>query len=107
LPVVSQRYAVDILDALADRPRSFAELRDCLRARRRELDRALRTLAAQGALRRHTQEGSWDRRPPAQVRYELTNVGRFLVDQLSSVDVWTTLYEYYLYGDRRSGPASQ
>jgi hypothetical protein len=38
LPVVSQRNAVDILDALADRPRSFAELRDRLRARRRELD---------------------------------------------------------------------
>ena len=97
LPIVSKRYAVDILDALAERPHTYAELRTSLRAHRHDLDTAIRTLAAQGAIQRPAHPGSWDGRAPAPTRYELTT-GHHLAHQLSQLEIWTAIYEYYLHG---------
>jgi len=97
LPIVSKRYAVDILDTLAERPHTYAELRTSLRAHRHDLDTAIRTLAAQGAIQRPTHPGSWDRRAPAHAQYELTTTGHELAHQLSQMNVWTAIYEYFLY----------
>jgi DNA-binding HxlR family transcriptional regulator len=98
LPVVSQRYAVDILDAQAERPCTYADLRTSLRARRRGLDRAIRILAAQDAIRRPAHTGSWDRRAPSRTQYDLTATGQHLADQLAQLDTCTAIYEYQLYG---------
>ena len=98
LPVVGRRYAVHVLDALAEKPRTYAELRTSLHARRRDLDRAIHTLAAQGALERPGHPGSWDGRAPAPTRYELTTTGHHLAHQLARLDIWTAIYEYCLHG---------
>jgi DNA-binding HxlR family transcriptional regulator len=85
LPLASQRYAVDVLDALSERPHTYAELRKFLRAHRRGLDDAMRALTTHGAIRRSGHGGSWDQRAPGSTRYQLTlpangarvTVGRF------------------------------
>jgi DNA-binding HxlR family transcriptional regulator len=91
--LVSQYRAVEILDALAEEPQTLRDLRALAHASRRPLVRTLRLLAAHGLVRR-TQPGSWDRLRPVG-RYELTTEGRALADQLSILDVWTSLYEQY------------
>jgi DNA-binding HxlR family transcriptional regulator len=98
LPLASQRYAVDVLDALSERPHTYAELRKFLRAHRRGLDDAMRVLTAHGAIRRSGHGGSWDQRAPGSARYHLTATGRHLTHQLSQLDTWTALYEHHLYG---------
>jgi DNA-binding HxlR family transcriptional regulator len=98
LPVVGRRYAVHVLDALAEKPRTYAELRACLHARRRDLDKAIHTLAAQGAIERPGRPGSWDGRAPAATRYALTTTGHHLAQQLARLEIWTAIYEYYLHG---------
>lgn len=92
--LVSRYRAVEILDALADRPLTLHELRSEAHACRRPLARTLRLLAAHRLVRR-TYPGSWDRLRSAG-RYELTAQGRDLADRLSALDVWTDLYEHYL-----------
>ena len=103
LPVVGQRYVVDVLDLLDDHPRTDGELRAALHAGRGDLDNAIRTLATLAAIRRPDCPGSWDRRAPASTRYELTATGRNLARRLSELDVWTAMYEYYLYGPPHRG----
>ena len=98
LPLASQRYAVDVLDALSERPHTYAELRKFLRAHRRSLDDAMRALTTHGAIRRSGHGGSWDLRAPGSTRYHLTATGRHLTHQLSQLDTWTALYEHHLYG---------
>jgi DNA-binding HxlR family transcriptional regulator len=97
LPVVSRRYAVHVLDALAEKPRTYGELRASLHAPRRHLDRAIHTLAAQGAIQRTGHPGSWDGRAPAATRYALTTTGHHLARQLARLEIWTAIYEYYLH----------
>ncbi|MGY6651460.1 winged helix-turn-helix transcriptional regulator [Amycolatopsis sp. TRM77291] len=94
--LVSQPCAVEILDALTDVPRPFADLRGRLRASRRTISSALRVLAAAGVVRRRGHCGSWDSLPPPSTRYELTATGREFTRQLNRLEVWTTLYEHYL-----------
>ncbi|HKS44572.1 MAG TPA: hypothetical protein VJT49_05555 [Amycolatopsis sp.] len=88
--------AVDVLDALGARPRTFAGLRSDFRARRRDLDAALRVLAAYGLVRRCGQPGTWDWCAPLSVSYELTGKGRHLAGELEDLDVWVRVYERYL-----------
>lgn len=95
LRVVSRRYAVDVLDLLANRPRTFDELRAAVRARPRELDDAIRSLATENAITCPEQPGSWDARAPATTRYELTATGQDMIDRLCQPDAWTTMEEYY------------
>lgn len=96
LGVVSCPGAVEVIDALDDGARSLAELRKAVRLSRRQLDGAIRVLAAEGVLRRLGGQGSWDLAPTQETRFELTAPGRQLADELSEIDVWTAVYEYYL-----------
>jgi DNA-binding HxlR family transcriptional regulator len=96
LSVISSRHAVEVLDLLAESPRTFDELRRCLHARRKELDRTLRALAADGAVRRW-RPGTWDHDSTCGDPYELTAAGHHLADQLSDIEVWTAIYETYLH----------
>ena len=89
--LVSQRYVVEVLDALADAPHTRAELRRLLHARPAALDAAVRALAAHGAVRQPDQ-GTWDLPGSAGTRYQLTPEGHRFVALLSRLDVWTALY---------------
>jgi DNA-binding HxlR family transcriptional regulator len=89
--LVSRRHVVEVLDALAESPRTRADLRRQLPGRARALDTALRALAAHGAVRR-TDLGTWDLPGAATTRYQLTPAGHRLVALLSRLDVWTALY---------------
>jgi DNA-binding HxlR family transcriptional regulator len=97
--LVSQYRAVEILDALAERSHTLRDLQTRARACRRPLARTLRLLAAHGLVRRPAHPGSWDRLLRAD-RYELTPAGRQLVDRLSVLAPWTSLYENYLHDIR-------
>ena len=89
--------AVDVLDLLAAGPAGFSALRTMLRVRRRELDAALRVLAAHGLVHRHGHLGTWDWRAPLSARYALTDDGRDLAARLDDLDVWVTIYQRYLH----------
>ncbi|WP_284740393.1 hypothetical protein [Amycolatopsis sp. RTGN1] len=93
--------AVELLDVLAGGARTLAELRRVVP--RRALEPALRVLAAEGALRR-SQAGTWDGRPGGGSVFALTATGRRLVDHLSDLDVWVTVYDDYFNG--QPGPGS-
>ena len=93
--LVSQYRAVEVLDALTERPHTLRELQSAIGAARRPLARTLRVLAAHGTVRR-TSSGSWDRLNRTAARYDLTGTGRQLAAELSRLDVWTELYEHYL-----------
>ena len=96
LGVVSCPGAVEVLDVLDEGPRSLAELRRSARLSRRRIDRAIRVLAAEGVLRRSGEQGSWDAPPVPEALFELTATGRRVAAELSEIDVWTAVYEYYL-----------
>lgn len=91
--LVSRYRAVEILDALTDRPFTLHDLRIATHASRRALARTVRLLAAHGLIHR-THPGSWDRLHTG--RYDLTPAGRALADCLSVLDVWVDLYEHHL-----------
>jgi DNA-binding HxlR family transcriptional regulator len=87
---------VDVVNALADGPATFRTLRVRLRVRPRNLDDALRMLAAHEVIRRRDHYGSWDRPAPADARCELTETGWELACQLERCVVWVAIYDYYL-----------
>ncbi|MFI5784029.1 hypothetical protein [Nocardia sp. NPDC051570] len=89
--LVSHRYVVEILDTLAERPRTAREL-IATRTQARDVGRALRTLAAQGFVCADG-EGSWDTTPPLRGPIRLTPAGLNVVDLLSNFLVWEALYE--------------
>jgi len=92
--LVSQPYVVEILDLLRREPLTQRQLGRTLP--RRRLTRALRALAAHGAIRRRDRHGSWDHLVPAT--YELTTIGRETVALLEQADTWDALYQRYLGG---------
>jgi DNA-binding HxlR family transcriptional regulator len=100
--LVSQRYVVEVLDALTARPLTLPELRRILRARPRPLVSAVRSLAARGAVRRLGHHGSWDDRGSLTTRYALTGTGREIAGRLERIEVWDALYQRYVCG-RESG----
>jgi hypothetical protein len=73
--ILDQPYAVEVLDGLATRPGTSAELRADVHAPSRALAAAVRGQAALGAIRRRGQHGSWDFIAPDAVVYELTDNG--------------------------------
>lgn len=93
LLIVGQRWAVEVLDALCQRPSTLAQLRGRLRASPGAMVGALRRLGALGAVRRCGCAGSWDVPEPDAVVYELTGVGARWARQLMRLDVWVALYE--------------
>jgi DNA-binding HxlR family transcriptional regulator len=93
--------AVEVLDALVEGARSPAGLRTAVPLSRRKLERVLRTLAAEGAITRCGEPGSWDLRLARSTRYALTPRGHEFVTIMSDLDVWVTIYESYL--DDRGG----
>jgi DNA-binding HxlR family transcriptional regulator len=93
LDLIRRPYLAEILSALAEQPHTLATLRRHTGAPRRAAVAALRALAAHHAISRTTAAGSWDTTRDRHVRYQLTAAGRALVEQLSSLDVWTALYQ--------------
>lgn len=89
--------AVEVLDALADTSCAFAELGKAARVPRGRLERVLRTLAAEGAVRQ-SRSGSWDARANQDTAYVLTAAGHRLAADLADIDVWTAFYERHLNG---------
>jgi DNA-binding HxlR family transcriptional regulator len=94
--ILGQPYAVEVLDALAGRPATRAELRARVHAPRRAVAAAVRGLASIGAIRRRGQHGSWDLLAPDAVVYELTDNGVGLAAELSRFDVWLAICENHL-----------
>lgn len=93
--LISCPGAVELLDELADGPRTLAALARVVP--RRMLEPALRVLAAQGALRR-SKAGSWDGRPGGGSVFALTATGHRIIGELSDLDVWVAVYDDYLNG---------
>jgi DNA-binding transcriptional ArsR family regulator len=87
--LVSNRHVVEMLDALSRGPRRTAELTSTISGRRRALARALRVIAAHGLVTAD-RRGSWDQLPWPADRLRLTQCA---VESLSSLAVWTALYE--------------
>jgi len=87
--------AAEVLDVLADSPRSFLELARVVPVSRRKLEPVLRTLAVGGALV-CCEPGSWDGRSRRST-FVLTAEGRHLARELSDLDVWVAVYEHYLH----------
>ncbi|RDI49055.1 hypothetical protein [Nocardia mexicana] len=88
--LVSQRYAVEVLDALAQRPRTSAELAT-FAPQSSVLDRTLRELAARGIIRT---DGTWDDTRTLPGTITLTAAGFALIGALSRFDVWAALYAH-------------
>ncbi|MGK3202753.1 hypothetical protein [Amycolatopsis sp. MEPSY49] len=93
--VISCPAAAEILDELVVGPRRFRELRGLVPLS--VIQRALRVLAAEGALRCDT-GGSWDGRLNGGAVFALTGPGRQIVSELSALDVWVAVYDRYLNG---------
>lgn len=89
--LVEHRHVVEILDALSQRAHTLAELRSAIGGRW-TLPHAVRVLAARGLVTAE-RPGSWDGSPRQAGQLILTERGRRTVDALSSVAVWTALYE--------------
>ncbi|WP_280265266.1 hypothetical protein [Nocardia wallacei] len=88
--LVSHRYVVEVLDALARRPRTPAELA-ALAPRPSAVDRALRELAARGIVRA---DGSWDDPRTVLGPVTLTAEGFAIIGALSRFEVWEALYAH-------------
>jgi DNA-binding HxlR family transcriptional regulator len=95
--LISQRYVVEVLDALTVRPLTRRQLGELLGVHRPALAVALRALASNGAIRRLDCHGSWDRPDLAATGYELTGTGRALVELLQHDELWDALYQRYLH----------
>ena len=76
---------------------TLRRLRRVLLARRAELTFSLRALAAYGAIRRCTGQGSWDDRDDATTSHESTGTGRDVLAVLDRVDAWQEIHLRYLY----------
>ncbi|MBB5916756.1 DNA-binding transcriptional ArsR family regulator [Nocardia transvalensis] len=89
--LVSHRYVVEILDALSGGPRCASELSAVVHTRR-GLGHALRVLASQ-ALISTERDGSWDVPVTGIDSVRLTRRGQRIVEALSSIEMWTALFE--------------
>ncbi|HVV11987.1 hypothetical protein [Amycolatopsis sp.] len=96
--LLSCPLAIILIEYLAIGRLSLSELRALARARRRATEAALRVLAAHQLVARCGVRGTWDARPEASARFELTDSGRQAARQLEELDVWVTIYQRYLYG---------
>ncbi|WP_433759535.1 winged helix-turn-helix transcriptional regulator [Nocardia sp. CA-135398] len=94
--LVSHRLVVEVLDAVAARARAVSELTTAVAGARRALESALRVIASDGLIVADP-KGSWDRPPADTAVIRLTGRGQAVVAALSSLAVWTALYE-------KSGP---
>ncbi|MEV2221329.1 hypothetical protein AB0E01_15780 [Nocardia vinacea] len=90
--LVSHRFVVEVLDALADRARAVSELTTAVTGARQTLAEALRVLASHRLIVADPQ-GSWDQPPADTSVIRLTGRGQATVAALSSLAVWTALYE--------------
>ncbi|WP_433599285.1 winged helix-turn-helix transcriptional regulator [Nocardia sp. CA-135953] len=90
--LVSHRFVVEVLDALTHRPQSVSELTAAVTGARRAPAAALRVLASHGLILADP-EGSWDQPPADTSVIRLTGRGQAAVAALSSLQVWTVLYE--------------
>jgi DNA-binding IclR family transcriptional regulator len=89
--LVSHRYLVEILDLISRDPRGVDDLAAAVPAARTSVPHVLRVLAAHRLVATEG-EGSWDDIPPGAHKIGLTALGRQTVEALSSIDVWTALY---------------
>ncbi len=89
--LVEHRHVVEILDVLSHRTHTLAELRSAIGGRW-TLPHAVRVVAARGLVVAEL-PGSWDDALSQAGRLILTERGRRTVDALSSLTVWTALYE--------------
>ncbi|MTE16204.1 hypothetical protein [Nocardia aurantiaca] len=96
--LISHRYVVEILDAVASSPRTFRQLTATV-GPHHAIEAALRILASHRLIETD-QHGSWDRRPVGATCIQLTDRGRYTVSTLSSLAVWTALYERTDHGHR-------
>ncbi|WP_433522614.1 winged helix-turn-helix transcriptional regulator [Nocardia pseudovaccinii] len=98
--LVSRRHVVEILDALSNRPHTTAELTTLIHVRRNTLARVLRVIASQSLIAADSQ-GSWDWPLEATDVIRLTGRGTQTIESLSSLSVWTALYECAGYEHER------
>ncbi|AYF75202.1 ArsR family transcriptional regulator [Nocardia yunnanensis] len=91
--LLNHRGVVELLDLLADRPRTVRDLRTALGLRRPGVSRVLRVVAAHGLVRTEG-PGSWDDALSITTPIELTETGWRTVELLSSFTVWESLYQH-------------
>jgi hypothetical protein len=89
--VLSHPYVVEVLDVLWQRAMTLAEISSGVPAGRRGLAVALQVAAAHGLVTR-TDSG---RSAGSSINpvYHHTDLGRLTVDTLSSLSVWTAMFE--------------
>jgi len=97
--LVSQQHVVEVLDVLAAGPMTAAQLSAALPRGRRRLTVALRELVISGLVAGDI-PGTRDGVAPANERYQHTERGRFILELLSNLSVWNSLY-----GDRTPSAA--
>lgn len=91
--LVSRRYLVEVLDALAAGPMTLEQMRSALPGGARwDLVPALRDLVVTGLVAGGT-PGSRDSMGSLDEPYDYTARGRAVVDLLSRFSVWTSLYD--------------
>ncbi len=89
IELIGRRWTGAILWALADRPRYFAELTDCVPGLSdRLLSRRLRELESTGLVERSVHDGT-----PARVSYALTEKGRALEPVLGELEDWARAWK--------------
>ncbi|MEC3915050.1 winged helix-turn-helix domain-containing protein [Nocardia sp. CDC160] len=91
--LVSHRGVVELLDQLAQGPRTVRELRSALGLRRPGVSRVLRVVAAYGLVTADG-VGSWDDLLDISTPIRLTASGWRTVELLASFAVWEALYEH-------------
>jgi DNA-binding transcriptional ArsR family regulator len=90
--IVSHPQVVEVLDILAHSPVTLTTMRAQIRGNSRELERALRALAA-GGLVTGCGSGTWDGTLSRDRLYRPSDRGRQVVQQLSRWSVWTAIFD--------------
>jgi DNA-binding HxlR family transcriptional regulator len=97
---IGDKWAGMIIRCLEQGPRRFSEIRAPLRGvTAKVLTRSLRTLERNGLIARTVRTG-----PPRQVEYELTPLGRSLLEPMAVLCAWAEEHWDELL-DARDGPA--
>lgn len=94
--LLSGKWAILILESLADGPKRFGEIRNEIDITQATLSTHLKELEEEGLISRTLYP-----EVPLRVEYELTGIGREFRPVLDSIEVWGDKYIAYLQTKRR------
>lgn len=91
--LVSQPFAVEVLDTLRRKKSTIGDLCGHVGTSPRKITRTLRVLAANDLISREQHSGTWDRLDKGETAYHLTDEGHHIVERLLRLEEWTAMYE--------------